>query len=388
MPQLGESVTEGMIVRWLKQPGDAVEVYEPICEVATDKVTAEVPATSAGVMQEIVVNEGATVAVGKIIAKLEEKEEVVKQQQNDEQTNEQRYSPAVLALAKEHSLNLSQIKGTGAEGRVTRKDVEKCLTLQPAGAFKPTIDPDEKNRLRTEAGCVILEEGDVEVALKPPRITKADKMLLCMQEVPQAWTLTEVDVTGLVQLKDSLKENFLQNEGFPLTILPFFLKAVAKSLREYPSLNSVWKGNRLILKKKILISVAVANDEELFLPVLKDVEEKNILGLAKVLEKIKRKVYDGSYEVKDDNSGTFTINNTGAFGSIISCPVINFPQVAIITVERIVKRPVIVEGMIAIRDMVNISLAFDQRVIEDVTAGKFLQLVKEHLESYNLESTI
>lgn len=419
MPQLGESVTEGTITRWLKKPGDRIAKYEPLCEVATDKVNAEVPATISGTLLEIVAEEGATVEVGQLICRIEEegaasspppedKEEGPAVASEQEAPMKRRYSPAVLRLAQEHGIDLEQLEGTGKGGRITRKDVLRYIEGRKTAASpsavsdrseKKPASPTEKSsapEVRIPAAetpakegiSIPLEEGDEEIPVSSVRRTIAQRMVTSKHEAPHAWTMVEADVTGLVQLRERLKEDFKKREGISLTYLPFFIKAVVDSLKEFPYLNSVWAGDRIILKKRINISIAVATDDALYVPVIHDADEKSIAGLAKAVHRLAEKTRAGKLTLEDMQGGTFTVNNTGSFGSIMSQPIINYPQAAILSVESIVKRPVIKDSMIAIRDMVNLCLSLDHRILDGLMAGRFLKRVKERVEAYGPDTQI
>ncbi|MFO7289402.1 2-oxoisovalerate dehydrogenase E2 component (dihydrolipoyl transacylase) [Planifilum fulgidum] len=425
MPQLGESVTEGTITRWLKKPGDRIAKYEPLCEVATDKVNAEVPATISGTLLEIVAEEGATVEVGQLICRIEEEGSTPSPQPENQgkdsaassaaapagqgdQSMKRRYSPAVLRLAQEHGIDLEKIEGTGRGGRITRKDVLRYIESGKAGA-SPSADSERIGKkpaapagkpaapeirvpvaeLPAKEGLSVpLEEGDRVVPVTSVRRTIAQRMVTSKHEAPHAWTMVEADVTGLVQLRERLKKEFKEREGISLTYLPFFIKAVVDSLKEFPYLNSVWAGDRIILKKRINISIAVATDDALYVPVIHDADEKSIAGLAKAVHRLAEKTRAGKLTLEDMQGGTFTVNNTGSFGSILSQPIINHPQAAILSVESIVKRPVIKDSMIAIRDMVNLCLSLDHRVLDGLMAGRFLQRVKERVEAYGPDTQI
>jgi 2-oxoisovalerate dehydrogenase E2 component (dihydrolipoyl transacylase) len=395
MPQLGESVTEGTIVKWLKKPGDSIAKYEPICEVSTDKVNAEVPATIAGTMVEIIAEEGTVLQVGQPICRIQAGEmEQRSNEASDPLPLQGRYSPAVLRLAAANQIDLTLLRGTGKGGRVTRKDVLRVLEVNSeATAAREESRPIPTVALPTVASVptsakateVVLEDGDVEVPLTAVRRTIAQRMVQSKHEVPHAWMMMEADVTPLVALRHRLKDSFERREGFNLTFMPFFIKAVVDSLKQFPYLNSVWAEDKIILKKRIHISMAVATENALYVPVIHDVDEKSILGLAKAVNRLVQKTRAGKLELKDMTGGTFTVNNTGSFGSIASAPIINFtnyPQAAILSFEAIVKRPVIYNHMIAIRDKMNLCLSLDHRILDGWLAGKFLQHVKKSLEAY------
>lgn len=421
MPQLGESVTEGTISKWLVQVGDRVNKYDPLAEVTTDKVNAEVPSTVSGRITEIVVPEGETVAVGTLICYIEEEGagsaeaapetaspaasaasapqvqagQAPAQPAAPKATGaKQRYSPAVMRLAQEHNIDLSLVKGTGAEGRVTRKDVLAFIQSGGAAAAASFAAPVSAQAI-TEAAptpaqpaapqpaqpAISVAQGDVEIPVTPIRKTIANRMVQSKHEAPHAWTMVEVDATNLVNFRNSVKDEFKKKEGINLTFLPFFIKAVVEALKEFPMLNSTWAGDKIIVRKAINISIAVATDDALYVPVIKDADQKSILGLAKAIEDLATRTRAGKLTMDDMTGGTFTVNNTGSFGSIQSVPIINHPQAAIMSVESIVKRPVIVNDMIAVRHMVNLCLSLDHRVLDGLICGRFLQSVKQKIES-------
>jgi len=439
MPQLGESVTEGTITKWLVKVGDVVKKYDPLAEVTTDKVNAEVPSTVSGRVTEIVVPEGETVAVGTLILYIEEEggadepqtpaaadvsaaadttvsAEPVSATPNapsrpaaaaKQQGGKQRYSPAVLRLAQEHGIDLSRVQGTGLGGRVTRKDVQAIIDAggQPPAAAEtpaaaaPAQQPAEVAAVSApsaqhaapavsapaatgaNAFDIPVAPGDQIIPVTPVRRTIANRMVQSKHEAPHAWTMVEVDVTNLVNFRNQVKEEFKRKEGVNLTFLPFFIKAVVESLKEYPMLNSTWAGDKIIVRKNINISIAVATEDALFVPVIKDADQKSILGIAKSIEDLAARTRAGKLTMDDMSGGTFTVNNTGSFGSVLSMPIINAPQAAILSVEAIVKRPVVIDDMIAIRSMVNLCLSLDHRVLDGLICGRFLQSVKQKLEA-------
>lgn len=417
MPQLGESVTEGTISQWLVSVGTKVNKYDPLAEVITDKVTAEVPSTFSGVIKEIIVEEGKTIAVGETICTIETEmqEQVVAENKSEDVTLEvveevksvrqkQRYSPAVLRLSQEHDVDLSKITGTGKGGRITRKDVLHYIEKRKeAGIKEESVASDtstvqkpvktdaslpEKKETKPVASTYSTKPGDVEIPVNAVRKAIATNMTRSKQEIPHAWMMVEVDVTNLVQYRDEIKDEFLQKEGFKLTYFPFFVKAVAQALKQFPQINSMWAGDKIIQKKDINLSVAVATEDALYTPVVKHADEKTIKGIAREITELTEKVRTGKLSSEDLQGGTFTVNNTGSFGSIQSMGVINYPQAAILQVETIVKRPVVMSnGMIAVRDMVNLCLSLDHRVLDGLICGKFLKRVKEILENVTKENT-
>lgn len=408
MPQLGESVTEGTITTWLVQPGDHVNKYDPIAEVMTDKVNAEVPSSFSGVIKELTAEEGDTIQVGEVMCHLEvkngtkeaepeqaeenEEEKKVESEASANQSMKKRYSPAVLRLAQDNDIDLTNVNGTGRGGRITRKDIEKVISTGeiPKAAEKPAVTETVKQKekpAKTVATSVQTQAGDIEIPVTGVRKAIAQKMVTSKQEIPHAWMTVEVDVTDLVAYRNSLKDSFKKQEGFSLTFFAFFVKAVAQALKEYPQLNSNWAGDKIIQRKDINISIAVASDEQLFVPVIKHADEKSIKGIARDIVDVAQKARNGKLGSDDMAGGTFTVNNTGSFGSISSMGVINHPQAAILQVESIVKRPVIINNMFAARDMVNLSLSLDHRILDGLICGKFLARVKEILENTNEQNT-
>lgn len=471
MPQLGESVTEGTITRWLVKVGDLVNKYDPLAEVSTDKVNAEVPSTVSGRIAEIVVAEGETVSIGTHILSIDESGEAGADAPASETTRaaapatalavttamapaasgtttamapalaastqqasaavaaapsaqgnaaapasapgqKQRYSPAVMRLAQEHGIDLSKVTGTGAEGRITRKDVQ--LFIEQGGAQKATVPSalaappvvEAASAASASAGSdtalvanapavsaavaydIPVAAGDQIIPLTPVRKTIASRMVQSKHEAPHAWMMVEVDVTNLVAFRNRIKDEFKRKEAVNLTFLPFFIKAVVESLKEYPILNSTWAGDKIIVKKDINISIAVATEDALFVPVIKAADQKSLYGIAKSIEDLAARTRAGKLTVDDMSGGTFTVNNTGSFGSVLSTPIINAPQAAILSVESIVKRPVVVGDMIGIRSMVNLCLSLDHRVLDGLVCGRFLQSVKQKLETIGPETKI
>lgn len=428
MPQLGESVTEGTISKWLVSVGDKVNKYDPLAEVMTDKVNAEVPSSFTGVIKELVAEEGDTLLVGEIICTIEgevgntdesmnkenlhmeEKEagNVKAPPATAEEGNKSRYSPAVLKLSQEHGINLSLVNGTGAGGRITRKDLTKIIESgnipkaeqKEAGLQEPAqsaaqqaapaqLEPVQKAVKQTApAPNIPVVPGDIEIPVTGIRKTIAANMLRSKHEAPHAWTMVEVDATNLVEYRNAIKDDFKQTEGFNLTFFAFFVKAVAQALKEFPEINSMWAGDMIVQKKDINISIAVATDDALFVPVIKHADEKTIKGIAREISELAGKVRGGKLKSEDMQGGTITVNNTGSFGSVQSMGIINYPQAAILQVESIVKRPVVINnGMIAVRDMVNLCMSLDHRVLDGLICGRFLQRVKEIIENISKENT-
>lgn len=435
MPQLGESVTEGTVGQWLKQVGDSVAKYEPLLEVVTDKVTAEVPSDFDGILQEVCVTEGDTVSVGTVLCKIatdsvgppatapvsdnattpsadgqtverlaETQSVTVAGHAGPSTRRHGRFSPAVLNLAEQHNVNLDDVNGSGEGGRITRKDVlafvegenrrkdlpapvesENAAAVQSAVASEGTrttrqIDSPKQVRMSNE---------DVEV-VEASAIRKmiASRMVESKHNAPHAWTMVEVDVTRLAQFRDRVKKDFKQREGVDLTYLPFFIKAAVEGLKRFPEVNSSWVDGQIHFKKKAHISIAVATDNGLVVPVIHDADSLSIAGLAHRIHELAAKARSGRLAVSDVQGGTFTVNNTGAFGSVLSQPILNAPQAAILSCESVVKRPVVIDDAIAIRSIVNLCMSLDHRVLDGWVAGKFLQAVRERLSSFGPETVL
>ncbi|MYL58092.1 dihydrolipoamide acetyltransferase family protein [Virgibacillus halodenitrificans] len=413
MPQLGESVTEGTISSWLVAPGDKVNKYDPIAEVMTDKVNAEVPSSFTGTIKELVADEGQTIEVGELMCYIdtEESQSGAANEETSEKTDyeaseevksetdtsmKKRYSPAVLRMAQENDIDLSQIEGSGRQGRITRKDIEKIIKSGNIPQESTTSSEVTVNQSKTEPSKMKSEQnqsvsssaGDIEIPVTGVRKVIAQNMVRSKQEIPHAWMTVEVDVTDLVTYRNKVKNDFKQKEGFSLTFFAFFVKAVAQALKEYPQLNSTWAEDKIIQRKDINLSIAVAKDQELFVPVIKHADEKSIKGIARDIYELAMKARSNKLTSSDMQGGTFTVNNTGSFGSIHSMGVINHPQAAILQVESIVKRPVIVNDMFAARDMVNLSLSLDHRILDGLVCGQFLARVKEILENMNSSTSL
>ena len=430
LPQLAESLVSATIGKWLKQPGDYVEKYEPICELITEKVNAELPSTVEGTLVEILVKEGETIPVGTpvcVIAETGGESSVADGVSAGEAEGSavdgnntdmrHRYSPAVQRLASEHGIDLRRLTGTGLGGRITRKDVMRAIaekesersgTSSAAGVPTNGIEgiPMKSDIPKVpvrSSGLHLVEHppmpqievedarddrGEYFIDVTPIRNTIATRMRQSVAEIPHAWTMIEADVTNLVLLRNKLKDEFRRQEGINLTYLAFVLKAVVNAIKDYPIINSVWAVDKIIVKRDINISLAVGTEDSVVTPVIKKADQKNIAGLAREIDELSRKARAGKLTLDDVQGGTITVNNTGSFGSILSYPIINYPQAANLTFESIVKRPVVINDMIAVRSMVNICLSLDHRILDGVICGRFLQRVKENLESYTLDTQV
>ena len=419
MPKLGESVHEGTIEQWLVNVGDVVEEYDPLCEVITDKVTAEVPSSFSGKITELKAAEGDTIAVGEVICTIEvegQESEVSTETEapesdataqapsttQAEQTqtssnkpkNNGRFSPVVFKLASENNIDLSQVTGTGFEGRVTKKDIEHAIANGvPSAAPSQNEQPEQPvaaSNATAKQGTPqpTQTSGNVEsIPVTGVRKAIAQNMVRSVNEIPHAWMMVEVDATNLVHTRNHYKANFKAQEGYNLTFFAFFVKAVAESLKAFPMLNSSWQGSEIVINKDINISIAVADGDKLYVPVIKHADEKSIKGIAKDINMLAQKARNKKLTQEDMQGGSFTVNNTGTFGSVSSMGIINYPQAAILQAESIVKRPVVIDNMIAIRDMVNLCISIDHRILDGLEAGKFLNMVKQKIEQYSIEHT-
>lgn len=476
MPKLAESLETATVDRWLKKPGDYVEMYEPLCELITDKVSAELPSTARGVLVKVLAGDGETVNVGSAICLIETEEadayaeipggalaaglqptddavRAAEREASDRppaqrqasataaagaagQEMRQRYSPAVLKLAAEHGIDLAGLAGTGMGGRITRADVLAAASSggaagsrtqaapaasaapaqqaaptpaapTPASAANSSTKPFEQMdpRVQVRSGGLHLSEspriptieieghevpgrGEYFIDVTPIRNTIASRMRQSVTEIPHAWTMIEVDVTNLVVLRSKLKDEFKRTEGINLTYMPFLVKAAVGAIKDYPIMNSVWATDKIIVKRDINMALAVGTEDSVVTPVIKNADQKNIAGIAHEIDDLANRARHGKLKLEHMQGGTFTVNNTGSFGSILSQPIINYPQAAILTFESIVKRPVVINDMIGVRSMVNLCLSLDHRILDGVICGRFLQRVKENLESYSLETKL
>nr|WP_142960775.1 dihydrolipoamide acetyltransferase family protein [Enterococcus faecalis] len=424
MPHLGESVTEAAIVQWLVKPGDSVKRYDPLMEVVSDKVTTEVPSDFDGVVKEFLISLDTDVPIGTAVMTLEteettEKTEVAtlapvkeasaEQAQEHEtvattstatshQKNNGRYSPAVLKIAQEKKIDLTQVTGTGRDGRITRKDVTNFTPTQ-ARTPEKTVSPGTSPSISEEPVASQNESAatasptetspDKIVSADPVRKAIAKKMVQSVNEIPHAWLMVEADVTNLVQLRNSLKDEFKQQEGLSLSFFPFFAKAVIQALKKNPKINTSWDDGSIIYHKDVNLSIAVTTDEHLYVPVIQQADNYSIAGLAKEINRLAQVVRQGTLASKEMQGGTFTLNNTGTLGSVQSMGIINHPQAAILQVESINKRLVpTADGGFKVADMVNLCLSIDHRILDGQQAGKFLRDVKDNLAKYNADTDV
>jgi 2-oxoisovalerate dehydrogenase E2 component (dihydrolipoyl transacylase) len=405
MPQLGESVTEGTVDKWLKQEGDLVKRDEPLVEVVTDKVNAEIPSPFEGKLTKISVQAGATVPIGTEIAQMEVEgaavavaapasETAAPDQSRRPSPGEPspspspapewpRYSPAVRRLAEEHGLDLAQIQGSGDGGRITRDDVLAFIERQdkPAAAARAP-EPARAVPAAPTPSRAAADGREELVPLNAMRRSIAEHMVRSVSTTPHAWTLVEVDVTEVVRYREAEKEGFQRRNGAPLTYLPFVVQALCDALAEFPHLNSSWTDEGILLKHYINLGIAVAIPDGLIVPVIKDADQVGFTDLARKIADLAGRARSKRLKPEEVQGGTFTLNNTGANGSVASAPIINQPQAAILTTEAIVRRPIVIGDGIAIRHMMNMCLSFDHRILDGLTAGRFLAFIKDRLESW------
>lgn len=412
MPQLGESVTEGTVDKWLKHEGDFVKRDEPLVEVVTDKVNAEIPSPFEGKLVKISAGEGETVRVGAVIGQIETATPGAATAAAAPASSPAaapaevpvppaagaapaptpapaaagaagggesgRLSPAVRKLAAEHGIDPSSLRGSGMGGRVTRDDVLAAVGSgeAPTAQAAPPAAPAPAAPARVDGAREEL------VKLSVMRRSIAEHMARSLATSPHAWTLQEVDVTNLVRYRESEKETFKGRHGVSLTYLPFVAQVVCEAIKQYPWLNSSWSDEGVILKRYINLGIAVSIPDGLIVPVLKDADRLGFTDMVRTLNDLVERARTKKLKPEDVQGGTFTLNNTGATGSVASMPIINQPQAAILTTEAIVKRPVVINDAIAVRHLMNVCLSFDHRVIDGMMAGQFLGSVKKQLEEW------
>ncbi|ERL08115.1 putative lipoamide acyltransferase component of branched-chain alpha-keto acid dehydrogenase complex, partial [Enterococcus faecalis E12] len=411
-------------VQWLVKPGDSVKRYDPLMEVVSDKVTTEVPSDFDGVVKEFLISLDTDVPIGTAVMTLETEETTEKTEEatlapvkeasaeqaqehetvettstaTSHQKNNGRYSPAVLKIAQEKKIDLTQVTGTGRDGRITRKDVTNFTPTQ-ARTPEKTVSPGTSPSISEEPVASQNESAatasptetttDKIVSADPVRKAIAKKMVQSVNEIPHAWLMVEADVTNLVQLRNSLKDEFKQQEGLSLSFFPFFAKAVIQALKKNPKINTSWDDGSIIYHKDVNLSIAVTTDEHLYVPVIQQADNYSIAGLAKEINRLAQEVRQGTLASKEMQGGTFTLNNTGTLGSVQSMGIINHPQAAILQVESINKRLVpTADGGFKVADMVNLCLSIDHRILDGQQAGKFLRDVKDNLAKYNADTDV
>jgi 2-oxoisovalerate dehydrogenase E2 component (dihydrolipoyl transacylase) len=458
MPQLGESVHEGTISKWLVQPGDKVVEFEPMLEVDTDKVSAEVPAPVTGILREILATEGQTVQAGAEIAVVEvggdseapapepkasapaaepkpdgpkkaapqaaapaaaeaapaaKAEKAAPEPKDDAPaapppaaappaevpsppeaqgegresaqplaTGEHRYSPAVQMVASELKVDLTKVEGTGIGGRVTKKDVQDFATAAKAAPAARAAAPP------SPSAPAVPGEGDQIIQLTRVRRLIAENMVRSKSTIPHAWQTQEADMSGVVANRTANKAAFQKQEGFSLTYLPYVMAATVSALREHPEVNSTFNETELIVHRDINLGVSVGLEDTLVVPVVRRADGLSIAGLARAVNDVATRARSKQLKADDLVGGTFTVNNSGTFGTLFSYSVINPGQAGILTMEAIVERPVAVEGMIGIKPMMYLCFSFDHRVLDGLMAARFLVSCRKWLEAVTAESPI
>ncbi len=442
MPKLGESIMEATVLKWFKQPGDAVAMDETVLEIATDKVDSEVPSTAAGVIEEILFKVNDVVPIGTVIARirtgaaenvslnpvtaaptqqtvLQPIEEAVVVETSQHSTlnlkpaisngsSNRFYSPLVLNIAASEGVSmveLEAIPGTGNEGRVTKKDILQYVSEKKTGSRKsevrnaeqsvviaqPQSSASEKAPLSTHNSQLTTYSGNVEI-IEMDRMRKliADHMVRSKHTSPHVTSFTEADVTNLVQWRDRVKKDFEKREGTKITFTPLFIEAIVRCIKKFPLINSSLEGTNIIVKKDINIGMATALPSgNLIVPVIKNADQLNLVGISKQVNGLADAARNGKLKADDTQGGTFTLTNVGTFGSLMGTPIINQPQVAILAVGAIKKRPVVIEtpagDTIGIRHMMYLSMSYDHRIVDGSLGATFLTAVAKELENFNVD---
>jgi pyruvate dehydrogenase E2 component (dihydrolipoamide acetyltransferase) len=415
MPQMGESVAEGTVTKWLKRLGERVERDEPLFEISTDKVDAEIPSPAAGVLAKILVKESETVAVNTVVGVIDGEESGVAATaptapETERVTptpgpaappppppaavvvapaaegapsapSEVRSSPLVRRIARDYKVDLTLVPGTGLGGRVSKRDILGYLEQRQAAsgvtpaAPLPSAQPPAPQVAATGAVQI--------VPMTPMRLKIAEHMVTSKRTSAHVYTVSEVEITSVVEARERHKAEFETRNGIKLTYTPFFVRASVEAIKQFPVINSSVEGTNIIYKRDVNIGIAVALETGLIVPVIKRADEKNFLGIARTVSDLAERARTKRLSVDDVQGGTFTITNPGSFGGLFGLPIINQPQVAILGVGAIEKRPVVRNDAIAIRPMVYLSLSYDHRVVDGAVAEKFLESIKRILENWD-----
>src|SRR5277367_1775728 len=425
MPQMGESIVEGTLTKWLKKVGDKVERDEPLFEISTDKVDTEIPSPTAGVLGEILVEEGKTVGINTVVARIQEegapaaaapakqaeapkKEEAPKREPAKQDAPSQETAPApsqqqapaetagplsplVRKMARENNIDISKVIGTGAAGRVTKQDIENYMAqgAQPAAATPapppPASAPARQQPETTPFVPPAVSQGPktrVE-PLSNMRQKIAEHMVMSKKTSAHVTTVHRVDMTRVAKMRAKHKEDFATRYGMSLTFLPFVARATVEALRQFPLLNASIDGTNIIYHNDINVGIAVALENGLIVPVIRGADEKNVLGLQRSIVDLAARARSRQLKPDEVQGGTFSITNFGSFGSMVGTPVINQPQVAILGVGTVDKTPVVIDDAIAIRSICHLSLSFDHRLIDGAMADQFMTKVKHVLENWS-----
>ena len=424
MPQMGESIAEGTIVRWIKKVGDTIDRDEPLFEISTDKVDAEIPSPAAGILTEIKVKEGETVPVNSVVAtigvtgelkphsdtppagglpeaavgqpekavsrsewEVDEEPEKESESPASEDARRQKSSPLVRKIAQEHNVDLSQVQGTGLSGRVTKQDILGYIQLggkKPDQPEKKTERPAESAPAPTAPAGPTFKPGE-NVRVVPMSVMRkkiAEHMVLSAHTSPHVYSVYEVNFARVSMLRDRKKADY-EAAGAKLTFTAFIAKVAIDALRQFPLVNASLDGDNIVYKKDINLGIAVALENGLIVPVIRNADEKNLLGLTRAINDVANRARSKKLNPEEVQAGTFTITNPGIFGALYGLPLINQPQVAILGVGTIEKRAVVIDDAIAIRPMCHITLGHDHRLVDGADAGRFLAFVKEHLENFD-----
>jgi 2-oxoglutarate dehydrogenase E2 component (dihydrolipoamide succinyltransferase) len=425
VPELGESVADATVGRWLKQEGEAVSAGDPLVELETDKINFEVEAEHDGVLESIAKAEGDTVTVGEVIGTLgegngaapqpEEPEAAEEEASGEEAAEEQpeaearsepeaqpaaeeanghredgggRASPSVRKLAEEYGVQLAEVEGSGSGGRITRDDVERLIRQQggsgSTSAPEKPAEPEQDGKAQRPAPQPAAQNGraDLEerVRVSRRRQTIAQRLVESQHTAAILTTFNEVDMTAVMALRKRRKEAFQERTGARLGFMSFFAKAAIGALKAYPKVNAELQGNELVLKHYYDLGVAVSTEEGLVVPVLRDADRKNFAEIEGGIADLAVKAREGKLKLEDLTGGTFTITNGGIFGSLLSTPILTMPQVAILGMHKIQDRPMVVDGEVQVRPMMYLALSYDHRVIDGAEAVGFLVRIKELIE--------
>lgn len=433
MPKMGESIMEGTVLSWLKNEGEEIEADESVLEVATDKVDTEVPATHGGILKEILVQEGDVVPVGAPIAKIETeagaetseapvaapaepaaavngqaKEVVAEAAQSsnghavalDQPAGDRFYSPLVMNIAREEKIpmtELERVPGTGREGRVTKKDILAYLKNRPAGGVAPAA-PAPVQAVPAPARApkpmpVSISGQDEIIEMDRMRKMIAERMVDSKRISPHVTSFVEADVTEIVYWRNRVKQTFKEREGEPITFTPIFMEAVVNAMKDYPMMNIQVDGDRIIKKKDINVGMAVALPSgNLIVPVIHKADQYNLVGLTKKVNDLARRARENKLTPDDLQGGTYTISNVGSFGNVMGTPIIMQPQVGIMALGAVTKKPAVIEtpsgDAIAIRHKMFLSHSYDHRVVDGSLGGMFVRRVADYLERFDLNREI
>jgi 2-oxoglutarate dehydrogenase E2 component (dihydrolipoamide succinyltransferase) len=418
MPQMGESIVEGTLTKWLKKPGQRVERDEPLFEISTDKVDTEIPSPAAGVVSEVLVEEGKTVGINTVVARIEEGATAAAQPAappapaaaappaavapppapvaeaaapNSEPAGP--ISPLVRKMAREHNIDLGEVKGTGAGGRITKQDVEAFLAQSAPAPAAPAAPPAPAPVAAAPVAPMPVPQslpplppaGTAKTRVEPlsvMRLKIAEHMVLSKRTSAHVTTIHRVDMTAVAKVRDRSKATFQANYGLPLTYLPFVTRAAAVALRHFPLLNASLDGANILYHNEVNIGIAVALENGLIVPVIRNADEKNVLGLQRTIVDLAARARSRQLKPDEVSGGTFSITNFGSFGSLVGTPIINQPQVAILGVGTVDKTPVVVNDAIAIRSICHLSLSFDHRLVDGALADQFVGKIKNVLEDW------